>query len=1798
MSSSQPNTALNQSPEAVIADILKEAAERSPDLERAVLWCAVTRWFDAEVVKGMFPPRDAPAVSTDEIIQYLSSLPFCEAHPTRDRAWMFREEFRANLLKHEAVTDHWDELQSRAAGVFKKRFDIKASEGERKFEDRGLKDIAIEYVYHLQQLDPLKALKAVRQICAETLAVLTSSSGRPEVVFCSRFLGGLDWPPASEQVEQDLSFLRSGISALLTENDVKALQMLYKLAEFPELTAEQKSALHDWIGEIHLWDEGRLGPALEQFEMAERLTPKDVIVHARIAEVYYTPGPTWGRFDLAEEYAHKAVALATKRIDNYVGIAGSLALGEIAKLQENYDEALGLYQKAINVDPNTVNTYLSQSEVYSARGELIRALDKIDEALKVSPDIKYYALVRRGNAYRDARHYKEALKEYAQARDEAPDRIDAYIEVGRVQAILWHVAEAERAYRKAIGLKPEAVDGHAALARLYEQQGRLGPAIDVCLEAKKKGIESKELYVRLSYLYGQQNRLEDLRQVQKELVQLDPAEEYAAHCASGDAWLAKAWRRGDDQFREQWQKEAQSEYDKALAIDSHRAWAYLSVAKLAVLRNDSDKAQEQKRQISERSGWAQYDMLVSLGRAYLDNFKYAEAEKELQAAVELAPRRIAGWQALSELYYQQCDTAGVLRVWSKLVDINSTLAYDRHFRVGEAYQRGANHARARAEYTRAKEIDSETYDPYWALAEIAEAESKWDEAIANYRIVTSKAPGLASIAYVRIARILLSQEKNNEAEEAVRTAIRLDSEEPLGYIELARLGVVQQQEALVNEGRQLLESVSRDQLYDFDNAIADEYRLAGNLEKAEQAYRECLRRDPERAEAYIGLGKLRLSQERPQGAEEWLPQALKIDRTNVEIYLAIAEMYEKLDRLDEAEQQFRTAIRLSPWRSDVYVYFGSLLHRRHKSEEAREVYQKAKDAAGVSYLDLGSYYELQRKLDDALQVYRIGLECESAELIPDFRMALASLYSRLNKLEQAKAEYKQAIELAPKRREAYENLAQLLAAEDRLDEALEVYGQMANQPELAYAAQILTGNLLAGHEKYGEAEQSYRQAIKVNPKEAEAYLQLALLYHQRARHDETEQILHQASEAVPNNPEPLRLLAQLREQEARWDEAIRLYRRVLELEPAGAASSEAHQRIGSLLIEQRRYDEAKQELQKAVQSDPANAEAYYGLGTVYEQQGNVERALESYTKVTEIAPKYRDGYVACLGIYANQKDTQSLARIAQRILELDLEPAEKYDAYLVIASAHQTAEDTKQAETTYLQAIKLAPENPEAYIRLAQLLANENRVDEALEVCRQMAKQPELAYNAQISIGNLLAAKEAYSEATQAYHQAIEIDPKQVDAYVQLAGLYQQQNKLDEMEPLLHQASEAAPGDPEPLWRLAQLKEQQERWEESIKLYRRVVELQPSGSVASDAYQRIGSLLVDQKRYDEAEQELQRAVESDPTNGVAYYNLATVCEQQGQVERALKNYTKATEIAPKYGEAYQALGRIYARQGDTESLAKMARHMLELELKPVEKYNAYLIIANAYQEVELERAIGYLEEAVSLDPKRHEAYSALGVIYQTQQRWARAREVYKKIGQLSPESQSDVHLRLGQLFVAEQNPEEAEKEFRQVNVEALEPNDERLDPLTSGYLNTASIYRRQGKLEAMRKACEEVVSLVQRTHSADPNVLRHQGLAYLMRGEYAEASQTLRQALKANPADIKSRLYLAVNLLPKGEPAEAQSQLKQAIEQAQNKDDYIYAIEEAEVLAAHVPEVAGAKEILQALLEARDKPRSSIAIQQ
>ena len=163
---------------------------------------------------------------------------------------------------------------------------------------------------------------------------------------------------------------------------------------------------------------------------------------------------------------------------------------------------------------------------------------------------------------------------------------------------------------------------------------------------------------------------------------------------------------------------------------------------------------------------------------------------------------------------------------------------------------------------------------------------------------------------------------------------------------------------------------------------------------------------------------------------------------------------------------------------------------------------------------------------------------------------------------------------------------QTAAAEQALEQAIHA------DPK-SYDAHIAAANLYLqkGGGGLAQSEQHARAALVLAPGRAAAYNILATLYAQQARWTDLDSLLKDAQQAVPDNAGPFYQAAKtilLSNQGLQFPRAEQYLRTYLSQPPEGGEPSltGAHWRLGLLLEKEGHKDQAKQELQAAVNLDP------------------------------------------------------------------------------------------------------------------------------------------------------------------------------------------------------------------------------------------------------------------------------------------------------------------------------------------------------------------------------------------------------------------------------------------------------------------------------------------------------------------------------------------------------------------------------------------------------------------------------------
>jgi tetratricopeptide (TPR) repeat protein len=277
--------------------------------------------------------------------------------------------------------------------------------------------------------------------------------------------------------------------------------------------------------------------------------------------------------------------------------------------------------------------------------------------------------------------------------------------------------------------------------------------------------------------------------------------------------------------------------------------------------------------------------------------------------------------------------------------------------------------------------------------------------------------------------------------------------------------------------------------------------------------------------------------------------------------------------------------------------------------------------AGRSYVahnNLGLALFHQGRLDEALAEFT-----EALRLKPDFDLVhnnLGDLLSRQGRPEEALARYAEAVRINPGSVELRNNLGMALFRQGRIDEAIAQYAEALRiHPGNAEVHNNL-GAALNARGRVDEAIAQYSEVLRLDPGHADAHNNLGVALLRTGRVAEA---LTQFAEAVRSNPD----------------------------------HADAHSNLGVVLLGQGRLEPARAELEAAIRLNPGLAQAHNNLGMVLFRQGRFAEALDQYAAALERNPGYARAHqnlarLRATAADARHRDGRRAVEAATRACEL------------------------------------------------------------------------------------------------------------------------------------------------------------------------------------------------------------------------------------------------------------------------------------------------------------------------------------------------------------------------------------------------------------------------------------------------------------------------------------------------------------------------------------------------------------------
>ena len=151
-------------------------------------------------------------------------------------------------------------------------------------------------------------------------------------------------------------------------------------------------------------------------------------------------------------------------------------LGDVLLQKGELDGAIIHFQKALEIRPDSGETYNNLGNALLQKGEIDEAMVQLQNALRYKPDDSeaYYNL---GNALLQKNNVEEAIANYKKALQINPNDTDVQINLGNALLKNGKIDEAIGCYQKTLQIAPGYAEADYNLANAFIQKGNLDEAI-------------------------------------------------------------------------------------------------------------------------------------------------------------------------------------------------------------------------------------------------------------------------------------------------------------------------------------------------------------------------------------------------------------------------------------------------------------------------------------------------------------------------------------------------------------------------------------------------------------------------------------------------------------------------------------------------------------------------------------------------------------------------------------------------------------------------------------------------------------------------------------------------------------------------------------------------------------------------------------------------------------------------------------------------------------------------------------------------------------------------------------------------------------------------------------------------------------------------------------------------------------------------------------------------------------------------------------------------------------------------
>ncbi len=330
-------------------------------------------------------------------------------------------------------------------------------------------------------------------------------------------------------------------------------------------------------------------------------------------------------------------------------------------------------------------------------------------------------------------------------------------------------------------------------------------------------------------------------------------------------------------------------------------------------------------------------------------------------------------------------------------------------------------------------------------------------------------------------------------------------------------------------------------------------------------------------------------------------------------------------------------------------------------------------------------------------------------------------------------------------------------------------------------------------------------------------------------------------------------------------------------------------------------------------------------------------------------------------------------------------------------------------------------------------------------------------------------------------------------------------------------------------WALGSCAWAQSQTHTTVRHHREVIEEQPAEIAQAET-------AIQNNDFAGAETLLKKAIEKEPRNYLAWFDLGFVLNRLGRMDESTHAYRQSVAAKPDVFESNLNLGLTLARANSPEAERFLSA---ATKLKPTDHANeglarAWLALAHVEESANPEEAVAAYSKAAELTPKDVEPHLSAGLLHERRKEFAAAEDEYRKALAIDPNC-TEATIGLTNLSMASGKVHDAEPLLRQLALQR--PGD------AGVHLQLGRVLLAKGKMEDAIAEFEWALKISPK----DADAQRELADAYTSAGKNDLAEVAYRTLVTAQPNDAELHRGLGHALLLQKKFPEAEEEFLRAL---------------------------------------------------